>query len=1408
MEQPLGCLSVVNNSNNTASKDVGIPAMNKDITEPQNEVVMEEEAMEIAASLFFDFDDDKEEETVEQKKDNEENVEQRKEKLTQCDNGSDIDAQEPPAKRSKLDNIKTNSRLAEINPAVHLLNKFKLMPEKRISVQQDTVTKKSDNTNKAPLPRSLVQNKEKPPEIRLKPPFMLPKITLQQNEKIIPETQVNADVRVSHLIKKPRKKVTKKYSKQEAKAAIKSVKNIYRQKALNLQHSWQKNLSTNFDKTVNISDTSFLLNQKRKQPTVKINTTSQATTTPKTFGGTIDIDHRERGQAYKVSVKIICEKGKETTNYTPNGVKKQVDKAAQIITIRRKIELGSANNDANAAEKSSLSKKITTTVIGKEEIGRNHLTISKRNIQRLKDLIKNQGVPVVKSADVSLAQIATAPKVEPEKSTATTEQKTTKINTSPGCIVSTSSGTISRESNIKIIEGNIQRLKDLIKKHVTTVSKSTGVSETQKTTIQTGTFAKDLSLMQQNTKDIKLLKNSDLRSIDGTSKGSDNKLISLSDMTNRAGSEKADKTTFLTIQGSKITTKNNSPEQYQNSIPSISATSKGTGTCLLAPFTPPITVPVLDTSVKVGIEAMGLPKIASVCSLAGSKNTQPGSTEIELCLSGIAEQQNVKDTITLDLKKVARNQDSLTNYSTSNKATTFTTVTSNATASAAKPTINIGNMDQQNQVITPACTVNSANGRTPFIPFESSVKNSVSVAEGLRVPEIIALTNTITKSLSNLKNNLMQEQHIDISRTNVSATVTGGMDSTTVSKDPFRPINVGSTKIENIKLDANRQPTKQTVTKIKPHGNNAPTTAGQSVSQVDDRTHTLRPYSVSQKPPTLPQYVTTQANSCAGQLQAPQPKRFLATKKLRQLLSQNAGAQRMVLIKNNGQFGLLPVGDANIPGSFLAKPISLNNAVVPGIESLPGSTLLLPPNHFVPSTVASSNTLQSVNATGEFSDMPHLAPIHLATGHPGAVASTESLKHNKSISKTFSAEAKLPHNSQSNVESALRNLTDFISKTCPGIPVSQAQTNTSNQRPVKFHNFVPKTSTNTFQPQHRSLISEQQSSEQPLLHESKVKKPPNGPGLYETTPFWRQGSSNLKNALPENFRIDLSRSVDSNYGKVFKELSDQTGKNFKMKLNGEEFRVQLGLFENQIRLKNTDKKRQWTFLPKHSDEAFLEMIGLEAVVDALKYTFPLPDDVALLYSQMTENDSTRQNRDILKLIAATIPKNTKPTTVGIQTLKSNVADKIFFNKNTLASNAKAHKLSQLPTSIKDLAMNFRSKRSAFNDEEREFSEQTRGKSREQKTGVNTQSKHGLKRRYPEDRAEKQAHKTTRYKKFVITKCENGITYRIGIKRININIQRPFVKNPVIDGTTSKNISGVVKPKMQEPFVYLTDILLE
>ena len=88
----------------------------------------------------------------------------------------------------------------------------------------------------------------------------------------------------------------------------------------------------------------------------------------------------------KVSVKIMCEKGAAYVKITPKGPVNVVEKAVQIITVRRRVPSDSAQH------KNSRDVPISQSGPGQDKGAddTNPLSIREKNIQRLKQLIKKQ----------------------------------------------------------------------------------------------------------------------------------------------------------------------------------------------------------------------------------------------------------------------------------------------------------------------------------------------------------------------------------------------------------------------------------------------------------------------------------------------------------------------------------------------------------------------------------------------------------------------------------------------------------------------------------------------------------------------------------------------------------------------------------------------------------------------------------------------------------------------------------------------------------------------------------------------------------------------------------------------------------------------------------------------------------
>eukprot|EP00112_Aurelia_sp_Birch-Aquarium-sp1_P006239 Seg1692.3 transcript_id=Seg1692.3/GoldUCD/mRNA.D3Y31 product="Carboxypeptidase A4" protein_id=Seg1692.3/GoldUCD/D3Y31 len=84
----------------------------------------------------------------------------------------------------------------------------------------------------------------------------------------------------------------------------------------------------------------------------------------------------------KVSVKIMCEKGAAYVKTTPKGPVNVVEKAVQIITIRRRVPSDSEQNKNN--------RNVPVNQSDPGEDDTNPLSIREKNIQRLKQLIKRQ----------------------------------------------------------------------------------------------------------------------------------------------------------------------------------------------------------------------------------------------------------------------------------------------------------------------------------------------------------------------------------------------------------------------------------------------------------------------------------------------------------------------------------------------------------------------------------------------------------------------------------------------------------------------------------------------------------------------------------------------------------------------------------------------------------------------------------------------------------------------------------------------------------------------------------------------------------------------------------------------------------------------------------------------------------
>ena len=352
--------------------------------------------------------------------------------------------------------------------------------------------------------------------------------------------------------------------------------------------------------------------------------------------------------------------------------------------------------------------------------------------------------------------------------------------------------------------------------------------------------------------------------------------------------------------------------------------------------------------------------------------------------------------------------------------------------------------------------------------------------------------------------------------------------------------------------------------------------------------------------------------------------------------------QKVILIQDHGKFALMPVGNnSDLPGSFFIK---LQNR-----------------------SKYQKNTATGTLWNGEphllNNEPPPLAPIRPAISQPrfhpvGQNVSSKSDKPLPALKQAIDPEVQKMIDDLKSGRGQNIGIPSFaigksvLGKSTNNMEIFSSDQHSQNTRmgnpvlmtektsPALRNNAVSSASyQNTFL---TSYANKKQVSILPKPKEpesrSEIKESPHT-DPYDTSPFWLTKSSKVKLQEESRIKMFLSNSDEDLNGRT--NVVQQITEKYPLVSSQSTFKIRFGALENQFLLLNP-KRKAWAVLPDPDDEEFIQLLGIESAIQRISclrnegYVIPAADIFANTSeeepkdsAQVSKTESTSEKENII-----------------------------------------------------------------------------------------------------------------------------------------------------------------------------------
>ncbi|XP_065066578.1 uncharacterized protein LOC135692408 [Rhopilema esculentum] len=309
--------------------------------------------------------------------------------------------------------------------------------------------------------------------------------------------------------------------------------------------------------------------------------------------------------------------------------------------------------------------------------------------------------------------------------------------------------------------------------------------------------------------------------------------------------------------------------------------------------------------------------------------------------------------------------------------------------------------------------------------------------------------------------------------------------------------------------------------------------------------------------------------------------------------------QKVILIQDHGKFALMPVGtNSDLPGSFFIK-----------LENRP---------KYQKNTAA--GTLWNGEPHLLNNEPPPLAPIRPAISQPrfhpvGQNVSSKSEKPLPALKQAIDPEVqKMIDELKSGRGQNIGIPSIALGKSVLGKSTNNTEVFSSDQHiqntrmgnpalisPASHQNLLTSYS-------NKKQVSILPKPKEPGPRSETKESPHTDP--YDTSPFWLTRSSKVKLQEESRIKLFLSNSDEELNGRT--NVVQQITEKYPLVSSQSTFKIRFGALENQFLLLNPIRKA-WAVLPDPDDEEFIQLLGIESAVQRISclrnegYYIPSPD---------------------------------------------------------------------------------------------------------------------------------------------------------------------------------------------------------